>query len=316
MKLSLQETERIERRLNRAGAASGDPNFVGVGFGVGIKLGAIDTERPRVVRYFVKRKLKRPSPAFRIPAEITVRIKRKNRFVRVTLKTDVMEIGNVVPTGVHLHADGRENNVVTTGVLVTWRSLLGDRCWGIVTVAHGFSASDRGVKIRPIRRASFDGEVIAKTRRGTTFDAALVEIKASDVSKIPGASANSPPQEAIRAMSFDQVRDACEADQAGRSYRLPGPKRLKAMTYFVSPFDFGGKVGKKRHVIQVEADVHSAFQKGTSGSMWKIGDQPAGMQFAGRCCEFKVGYGHFLCAVLEWAKGSVSGTRFRFVHAF
>ena len=99
--LTRDEMRRIHRTIRRQFPKSPESGILAVGFGHARQDGGRDSERPFAVCCCVRKKnVERRVPiAERIPASITVRLKRGERFVSLELPTDVVAAPRFVPGG-------------------------------------------------------------------------------------------------------------------------------------------------------------------------------------------------------------------------
>ncbi len=197
-----EELSRMQRSLRQRYVKPAWSDVLDVGFGVAHKGGAVDPDREFTVCFFVKKKVdRRGRPA--LPRDVTVRLKRGKAFQAITLPTDVVEVGGIVPTGARV--DFREAGApkfVTTGAIITWSQNDSDvDFWGIVTVGHDLpQQSDPGpsrvvtIRARP-GGVDCSGTLIWKAARHSLFDASIIQVRRNDLI-------------AARALLADQVGDS------------------------------------------------------------------------------------------------------------
>lgn len=315
---SLRETLAKRFRLGRR------RNLREIGFGIAERDGRPDQQRPDAVCFHVHEKCQPTESIHRFPEEVRVRLRRGSAYVRVCLKTDVIQIP---PSGAeltgravrHLHDDP----TATTGAVVAWRPS-GEQHFrfGVLTVGHLVSHvrelperhANIRVRVPPSRRhrhvRELGGVLLARTRRGdgSRLDAALVRVDRSHLEtagwidaegEIPAIAVCPPPSltGAIGRQGTTLPRDA------------EVPFRVRR---FFPVFKLIPSAGPLKQVLEVESAVAGSYAPGTSGTLWVIDDRPGVMQFGGwrepgsGSLGYRRGLGQSLGAILRWARDTAA----------
>lgn len=316
MKLSRREIRGIKARLRKRYARKIGTKLVAVGIGPAISGDQPDPERPLAAQFLVEKKRKRAPRDQRVPAEVTVYIRRRGRRRRVVLPTDVIEVGGFMASGARLRTTGA--GTVTGGTVIRWGAP-GDRHYGIVTVGHAFQSDGERVRITAPNGAEFDGMVVALSSEGSAVDAAIVEVDRTDLASnglVPAPNAAPRVTRPVAALEAD-----VQAGYRGHSLRPGGDVELLPIDFEEGPVEFPGLPPVRDALLAMTVGAGSGFEPGTSGSVWTISPSmssplPAAMQFAGRRPEFSKGLGQASETVLLWAEIQVGSPGFKFVEIF
>ena len=297
--LTTDELRRIQHAVRSRFRISSRTNIVDVGFGTAIRAGKFEPSRGLCITFLVQAKKAPRKKSERIPQEVNVRVKRGRRFVSLSFRSDVVEVGRIVATGSRL--DYRRKTA-TTGVIVAWKGPSSSKLtWGLLTVGHllprgrSLSKLRRKVTIRT-GRGPFFGTLIAKSDGNREIDAAIALVEREDLvaNKLLRAS-----QSARGIVVRKLTKLVSDQNKAGKTLRVGGTRPFTVHAYFPTLRVTG--IGSIAHIVSVLAAAAQTFEKGTSGSSWLIQNQAACIQIAGRTPDFRQGFGQSLASVLEWA---------------
>ncbi len=284
--LTLDQHRRIEATLRRRFRRMDPDNFVAVGLGHALRNHRFDRTRDNCVCVFVRRKKQRIAVTRKIPSEVRVRLRDGSHYRTLTFPTDVISVGKLESSAVYRQYD---SNLFTVGLKVGWsgRALQGDEpLW--MTVGHPFYAAS-GSRAS-WSRSNDDFHAVARTRRGSRFDAAIVNASlATETADDEG--------EHWPVLSLPELASA--AGRAGESVRVEGRFPLKFQA-FLPRLPIEG-VGTLVNVVS-GAGKPQMFEPGTSGAVWLHEGIPAGMQVAAVQPQFRLGFAQALTSSLVWAE--------------
>ena len=288
--LTRDELRRIHDSALRRLRACDAENVVAVGFGRALKAGRFDPDRVTCLCIYVKRKRRRVSARRRLPSSLTVRWRRGDTLMAHTFPTDILEVGNLRAAARPSSAQG---DAFVVGIRIRWRrvrSRMVESAW--LTVGHPFYGST----VREAARIAAPWRVLLRSRRGSRFDAALLEDRgegsvgdnAGDAHHLPVVTL-----EALRDLPGEEGELVAESRQ--------GEIRFQA---YLPRLEVPG-VGRLVHVVSATGD-RGTFEPGMSGASWLVGGLPAAMQVAAVASLFQVGFGQALTSTLVWAEQALS----------
>ena len=288
--LTSDELRRIHDSALRRLRACDAENVVAVGFGRALKAGRFDPKRATCLCIYVKRKRRRVSARRRLPSQITVRWRRGATLMAHTFPTDILEVGKLRAAARPSLAQG---DAFVVGIRVRWRrvrSRMVESAW--LTVGHPFYGST----VREAARIAWPWRVLLRSRRGSRFDAALLEN--------PGEGSvgdNAGDARHLPVVTLEALRDlpGAEGELVAESRR--GEIRFQA---YLPRLEVPG-VGRLVHVVSALGD-RGTFEPGVSGASWLVGGLPAAMQVAAVASLFELGFGQALTSTLVWAEQALS----------
>jgi hypothetical protein len=296
----------------------GDPNILGIGFGPRIRRGRVVRpnaglrSRPPdiVVRFFVRRKLKRPRVEFRIPEQLNVRLKIGGTYVRFTFDTDVHVVGLPRLTGcIVSKGTGPRDAAVTAGVLLRWDASPGDPRFGLLTVAHGFTGAT-AVEVDLGAGQTLQGKVLR--RASQKLDAAIVHLSTVDATRLPRCA-----QILIKPRSFEpRGLEQLMFDPGAGGESFPPSSNVEFELLSVLPeqrFESGRVL---RDVLHVRTATHHGFKPTTSGSRWEVVGQSAAIQNGAIAPGFSEAFGQALEVLCDWSRAAVGDPGCRIVGVF
>lgn len=282
--LSADEMRRISRTLQERFVDH--PDVESVGFGVALRDGKPDPERPFAVRLWVKRKRSERSLGEdrRLPPSLRVRVKRGRNFETLDLPVDIEGLNKIRSTA------GVDPGLVTASCIVRWRQDPPFH-YGLVTCAHGFKrvglasgsplsvTAQSGVLNARLRWQSPD------TRR---VDAAVVE---ADTAAMRTWLGGALPQSQRKVLDIGDLPLLCAFKTAGWTHAQPTPTKLLYLTYTPGPIRLSSELPPLRHVVEAQAEPQDTFEPGTSGAAWDTANGLVGIQVAGRVTDgFRSGF--------------------------
>ena len=258
-----------------------------------------DHLRPVAVQYVVREKLDRPKDQHRVKKTQTVYLQTKRGRRRITLPTDVIEIGNMVPTAASI-SSGDER--FSGGYLVSW-SQSAVR-WGILTVGHAFATNASGMAVINYGR-SVTGRVLGFTSPQDPIDGALIEISAAQVLALFGPTmSNNPPPLYFRTFS-QLVSDTQNANATCTMEALQNVSPFQLVGFFSDAGTSGPLIPDLpglKNLFFGQATQNQVFHPGVSGAAWLVVPHiPAAMQVAGNDPQFNHGFGTSIEMLLRWA---------------
>lgn len=305
-RFTADELRRIQRTLRRRFQLHRRRDLLDVGFGPGLRAARLDPQRPWCVCFYVHRKRQPRRYAERIPRQVQFRLRRGRRFIRFTAATDVIELTKPALSGCVLSYGA--GSAVTAGLVVVWQEReAAGLSWAVVTVGHAFPAAVAfpeplpRVEIRGRGSSRLAGRLLARAPRGRA-DAAVVQVQHYDLVRCGILDARHGSQ-ALRIRSVDEVKGDEGAPGSSHPRRAARPFYIRA--YLPECWLFEDLVGRLRHVIHAHRAQAQTFERGTSGSLWRVFEWPAAMQFGGLQPEFREGFAQILEGVLEWAQEAV-----------
>ena len=282
------EKPTVCQQIWQMASARDDGNIVGVGFGVGLKNGLIDLERPNCLRLYVKNKRKKTSrgkirPAFELGDAIEVSLSgadrpefdlhsRRRRTPSVSIPTDVHQIGELKASGGFTKVTGDPSEVIS-GAIVRWRQLktVDQVHWGLITVAHGFDppvdplGPPDTIIVNPFTGNRIRGKRLLQFRPPISgFDAALISVSFDDLRS----------EELLRSEDVDSKPLATFAQLSssnglGGTAFQGGSNVPFTVVGTVEPLDFLG-VGTVGRLVHVRSLAENAFVGGTSGCVYAV----------------------------------------------
>jgi hypothetical protein len=269
-----------------------------VGIGKGLKNGHLDANRPLVLHYLVRTKIKNPKKAHRVKEKVTLEIGSGKKPKRITLATDVIEIGNMVPTAATVDSDSER---FSSGYLVSW-----SQGWGFLTVGHGLAGNAQGFA-RVTYGATVSGRVLATTSPDDSIDAALIEVLPEQVQQLFGPIITSASP-SLYFRPFTQLVSDTQTHVYSTMEYMNGVKPLQLISFFSDAGATGPLIPAlpgltNLFFAQSEPQV---FVPGVSGAAWLLSPHvPAAMQVAGNDPNFNHGFGVSLELLLRWAATQV-----------
>jgi hypothetical protein len=311
--LTLDELTRIQRTARRHLAVSQDPNLIDVGFGVALQRDRVDRTRGLVAVVLVRRKLRRVAADRAIPDRLRLRLRRAGRFVYVDLATDVVEVPEIVPSGLVFTAPGI--GPAMAGAVIAWQQPRGRglrSAFGMLTVGHAFPSADPQLVLFDAAPggSEFNGRLYLKSRRPSAVDAAVVHVQREDLAANALIDANSQahrPRDAANLEGLPVLAPADIVQRVGtRGTSLRGGRRLPFVVHAILPTMTIPTLGHLRNVITAHAPGSDTFRPGSSGSVWEIETQPAALQLAATPPTFQLGFGQALTVDLDWARETLA----------
>jgi hypothetical protein len=290
---------QIQKALRERQLQTGDPNFIAIGLGKGMRGNKLDKERPLVVQYAVREKLENPKSPHRVKGEVTVSLRTSSGHKKITLPTDVIEIGKMVPTSAPI-SSGDER--FSGGYLVSW--MQPNTRWGVLTVGHGLHASQSAMAVINYGH-SVTGRVLGFTSPDDAIDAGLVEIASDQVQQLFGPAITTAPAP-LYYRSFTQLvsdtqnaHATCtmEVIQSVAPFQLTGYFTEDGTSQPLVP-DLPGL----KNIFFGQSTQPQVFRPGVSGAAWLVVPHiSAAMQVAGNDSEFNHGFGVSIDLLLRWA---------------
>ena len=304
---------RMQRTLRRRFGVGRAKYLVEVGFGAALAGGRVDAGRGLVASFLVTRKGRPRRGA--IPAEVTLRVRDDRSWKTVTLRTDVVEVGSVVPSGSTLVPAA--GDPATAGAVVIWQERrdggVGHYC-GLVTVGHAFATQARElVLIEPAAAGSaFNGRLYAKSRRPSPVDAALVHVNPDDLVESEILESDMVRRgivdpDAVVAIAPKTVSELLSVPgPRGLLLRSDRPMALALHVYL--PTMMIPTLGRLQEVVSGWARRPNTFSPGTSGAIWEVDEEPVATQVASTPEAFRQGFGQALERVLLWVQTALRRT--------
>ncbi|GEM_PF-3383555 len=308
------ELARIQDTLERRLRQAGDTNVVAVGFGAKVKGGRIRRRGIMAARYLVRRKSLPRQRIRRVTPQVSVRLRRGNRYINVVLDTDVEACVDASDSGAEVRARSR----AATSFVMRWRmTTTSVWSWGVLSVSHAFhgSVARHPDIVHNGRRAP--ATLITRTRRNSRLDAALIQVSLADLLNVRILRTGQPLR-SITHRSRAQLMGDASSQRAGKSHRVRGSGftsfvRFKATDY-LPVYRISGI--RREAILRVVQSRRSAFAPGTSGSGFTIGGRLAALQLGTDDSRNRTGLGQSIDTLLEWAKKQLRTTRVEIVHVF
>ncbi len=309
--LRREVADRLQRRA--------DSNIIGFGFGTALRDGWIDSTRPFVVRYYVRRKKSRGN-VYQIPNRQSLTLTNANRKAniqspRFSLPTDVIEIDEI--RGGSLLLSDPDAAGLTTGTVVRWQEshrMLPS--WGVLTVAHGFERNDttKSVSISA-SNGRFSGQrwIESDPTDSLGIDVALVRVSLEDL--IAYQVIASPTLKPLPVISWPELNAL--GTVSGRNRQ--SERRVDfLMLGTIEQISIGGVGQSITSLIHVQAALE-AFPPGTSGGLFELTGStaspdcfaPAAIQIGSNISEYTDGFAQSLDVVIQWLRGQIALTLFR-----
>ena len=302
---------RVHKRLLKRHSSPRNKNLLAVGLGWAFKKGKPDPQRGLSFIYLVRKKKKRPPANERIPPTVVVMNSDGKRRRRITLKTDVVAIGKVVPTGFQAEPQWNDE-VFLVGALVSWGEP-GNLSWGLLTVGHGLvgrANNDRSITVVLPEPPPIVGTLFRSTLSTDPIDAALIRLNnPADVARFNAYLPADGKPLSIR--TLDQLwEDGAEANSGGTTLTASPPPSFAIQAYY--PTQDPSKpiipeTPNRIDLLQVSG-VRNEFRKGTSGAVWLAASgEVDALQVGANEGGFDKGFGQAMQACLDWANTQVPG---------
>lgn len=314
--LTRDEAHRLQRSISRGLTDAADDNILAVGFGAATKRGRHDPDRPFAACVYVARKKKSPGKGTRVRGEVSVRLKRGDRFVRVTVPTDVVEAPRLAPSGRFVTRQGEW--LGSAGVVVAWKRSVPEWRWGVVTVGHLFDGtSGSAASLRAVlpNGAQLPCDRLFRSARTEHLDSALLEVEPADLVLHGVTAVTSPPtarpfwaQNAL----VSAIHAASESNQplVGASLRsFADVAPFEVTHYFPESDQLIPELGNLFDFILVRATEETdpaPFIGGTSGSAFDIAGLGAAVQVGHDVDTSMIGAAQFLDTQLFWVRGKLN----------
>lgn len=261
-----------------------DDNIRAIGFGVGIREGEIDIERPFCVRAYVKKKKTRRSnwkPKYEFRESLKFPLEylphnldnygRRIRKASITIPTDVCHAPELEGTARFAFLD-RDPSAVTTGVVVRFRMSHQRRPrWGLLTVAHGYDrpiggqANEDISVVSPATGAVFRGKRLAEFRAPSSgIDLCLVVVAPQLLIQsglISSINTSSIPVRTYEELNSDRGKSGTvfQTDRRRFDFSIWGTVEIES---------FAG-VGQVVNLLHVQSSPN-VFVEGSSGSPFGV----------------------------------------------
>jgi hypothetical protein len=270
-----------------------------------------DPTRPLAIRVYVGQKRVRVAATQRIPARVSVRLKRDQGFIRLDLPTDVVPLPPLVPSGRFVTRFGEW--LGAAGAVVAWRQSAPTWRWGIVTVGHLFSevpGESVTIQAQPHEGPRLPGQRLVTSARTDLLDASLIEVLPADLTlhgiAIPALSPTEMDYWVQNELAI-RLRSAflAQAPLFGQSWRPFAPVGFLTGDYFPTTHQLIPDLGNLIDVMLVETRTvvdPPAFARGTSGSAWTVEGRPAALQVGRDLATSMTGVGQFLDTQLAWLR--------------
>lgn len=310
-RLTPDELRKIHGTLVRRYRDFDGGNILGIAFGAK-RRNRRAAENPIVsVRFLVRRKRCPRSKNCRLPEEARVRFLRKNprRFVEAIFPTDVEVLGRIHSTGVRIVAP---SDAATAGLVFKVRipGLTGSGpnafTWAVLTVGHIFKNENGDISVTVgglgTGSQSVPATVVPRTVPPAQFDVAVAEAEFGDLQK---GNLVVPDGSSLFMRSESDLTNDAKVHTAGIIMRRRdhgGDATFTVLDY--SPELPVGPLGKLKCVIRAQARQNGVFRNGTSGAIWRIGDdgELSGMQVATETGD-RIGYAQALFVTLnDWVR--------------
>lgn len=322
--LALDELSRVRRTLARRFGITPTSPICELGFGHAEKQGQLDRSRPDAFCFWVQRKRQRIDDVA-IPAAVSVRLRRGQRFVELCLPTDVLQISQPAElSGRRIRVGDHRQQHATAGCLIAYRvlpaadastpdSAPSTLTWAVLTVGHLLPDWRQ-------RRAPLSGEVvgslegnagqtvigqlIARSQRhdGSQVDAALFVVQRRDLI----AAGLLPENVSTRGKRVRSVQQLWQDHRSqGHALLSPQPIPIEIGRYYPQS-SLVEQLGTLVHVFEAISLTPQTFAPGRSGTLWALQGHASGMQHAGYPTEFTRGLGQALPVVLDWATSALA----------
>ena len=297
---SHSDIRKIQQFARDRQRKSGDPNLLAVGIGQALKNGRPDPDRPLALQYIVRKKVKNPNKHRRVKEKIKVSLPGGKKARSIALATDVIELGNMVPTAATVNSD---NDRLSSGYFISW-----PQGWGFLTAGHGFATSTSGLA-RITYRGSITGRVLAQTSSADTIDAALIEVSPQQIQQMFGPVIT-PASVPLYCRPFQQLVSDTQLAHAVCTMEVMKSVGSFQLLSFISDAGANGPLipalPELTNLFFGQSSTPQFFVPGVSGAGWLLLPHvPAAMQVAGNDPDFNHGFGISLEIMLRWAARQV-----------
>lgn len=272
--LSPDEMARIRRSLQARFKISRESNITDVGFGLPVRNGKLDRASNQCLIFSVKEKKEVPTQEdIPIPRNLSVRVKRGDKFETLSFPTDVIVLPSFRRTGRLVTHRTAAPNDCTTGIVVAWNKPGQDRlALGILTVRHALEAGAGklvSIRINPAENGpEFIGTIRWKSRSNSAIDAAVIEVNRADLVTAQILTAG---QRLTSRAPRTLAKIVNDAGLNGRSKRTDTQPTFLFQAYWLTaPPEMRSDLGPLQDVVQVCSDAIQAFKQGSSGSAWIV----------------------------------------------
>lgn len=345
--LTLDRLRRIQATLERRVAGRDPANIRQVGFapqaaerGRSERSASQLTTHPSsaslpvTAQFDVKRKRQRPPAGERIESVESVRLlERASRtYLTLELDTDVLETGDILPTGVRVENGG---DYATTSAVVRWTKVepapsignLEDAQdfrwrWGVLTVAHLFSnllGARGGARVERLATCgagpeTVRGQMIARGRVPGGPDISLIET-GLDRLWLSGLlpRPHGPP---LATASQQQLLHWIAMGSEGVYIGDGVAHHWRWQTFY--PELSIPQLGRLRHIVRYQSTGVQTkaipFGPGSSGGVLVAGGIPIGIQIAATGPLFQEAYAQCFDVSLAWLKRRLRATALELVH--
>lgn len=334
--LSFDRLRRIQTTLTRRVRDRDRSDLRAVGFAPGQTTQATEPAMvPVRAQFDVQHKFPNMAAARRIEPIEAVRVldRQSRRYLQLALATDVLQTGDIVPTGVRIDTDRQS---ATTSTVVRWTTSLpvpdvptaiGNEDprwrWGLLSVAHVFANNAAQPAPPRVERQltcgqgpdMIAGRVIARGQAIGGPDISLIEtgldrLWLSGMLSKPEAPNITPADEPqLLRWIMHGTMGTFLGDGVQYGWRW--------QTYYPELTIEG--LGKLQHVVRYEALEAVAdsnpFGPGSSGGLLLAGGIPIGIQVAAMRPDFRVGFAQTFDASLAWLQKHLRATALHIVHA-
>lgn len=345
--ITLDRLRRIQATLERRSAGRDPANIRQVGFAPQvaerIRRGNLPTRRtdrpssfslPVTAQFDVKQKRQRLPAAERIESTESVRLLERNSRTYLTLElaTDVLETGDILPTGVRVENGGVH---ATTAVVVRWTTvepvpLIGSQedaqdfrwRWGVLTVAHLFNNPQGTNSSARVERlvtcgvgpATVCGQMIVRGRVPGGPDISLIET-GLDRLWLSGLLPQ-PHGPGLATASQQQLLHWIATGTEGVYIGDGVTHNWRWQTYY--PELSIPQLGRLRHIVRYQSTATQAkeipFGPGSSGGVLIAGGIPIGIQIAATGPLFQDAFAQCFDVSLAWLKKRLRATALELVH--
>ncbi len=335
--LSFDHLRRIQATLLRRAQQRDAENIRAVGFAPGLsnrQMSGNGSTSPITAQFDVHHKLTRVPDTKRIEQLESVRLldRSTRHYAQLTLATNVLQAGAIVPTGVRVSA---AEEYATTSAVVRWTKVtpIPDLPtardsddprwrWGVLSVAHLFASAvgPSAARSSIARRVtcntgphSIDGRVVARGRVPGGPDISLIEtgldrLWLSGFLIRPGEPTLPPANE----------KQIVNWVSQGTSGSFLGDGVVHAWTWRTFYPELAiERLGKLEQVIRYEATgsglSSGPFGPGSSGGVLVAGGIPIGMQIAAMQPDYRVGFAQTFHVSLAWLRRQLRASALQLV---
>lgn len=345
--ITLDRLRRIQATLERRSAGRDPANIRQVGFAPQVAEPARrdyslsrSTARPNsfslpvTAQFDVKQKRQRLPAKQRIESTESVRLLERisRTYLTLELATDVLETGDILPTGVRVDNGGEH---ATTAAVVRWTTvepvpLIGNQedaqdfrwRWGVLTVAHLFN-NQQGTNSSPrverlatcgVGPTTVCGQMIARGRVPGGPDIGLIET-GLDRLWLSGLLPQ-PHAPALASASQQQLLHWIAAGTKGVYIGDGVTHNWRWQTFY--PELSIPQLGRLRHIVRYQSTAMQAkdipFGPGSSGGILVAGGIPIGIQIAATGPLFQEAFAQCFDVSLAWLKKRLRATALELVH--